>query len=207
MAIKDAEPIEALAALAPEEGQRRRFTRQEYHAMVDAGILDEDSRVELIEGTIIEMSPIRAPHSGAVNRLNALLQARLGGQVIVSVQNPFASGEYSEPQPDVCLLKVKSDFYSTEHPLPSDILLAIEVADTSLRYDRNVKMPLYASWGIAEAWIVNVSAGSLEVYRDPHADGYRSLMKLSAGDAVSPLAFPDVTLDVAAILPSAEEAK
>ena len=175
--------------------------------MVDAGILDEDSRVELIEGEIIEMSPINPPHAGTVAKLTELFLVRLAGKAIVTSQNPFTIGDLSEPQPDVILARYQADYYSRAHPTPQDILLVVEVSQATLRYDRGRKVRLYGAAGVPEYWIVNLVDNTLEVYRQPAADGYSLLQKFKPGDAVAPLAFPDVTLDVAAILPLVEEKK
>ncbi len=120
--------------------------------MAEVGLLSEDSRVELIEGEIIEMSPIGSTHGGTVNRSSKLLHRELDDIAIVSVQNPVHIDDFSEPQPDLALLKPRKDFYSNSHPTPEDVLVVIEVADASVYYDRNVKPPLYARAGIPEAW-------------------------------------------------------
>jgi len=120
---------------------RHRFTVEEYHRMGQAGILSEDDRVELIEGEIVEMAPVGSRHAACVKRLNALLSRRAGGRALVSVQDPIRLGEHSEPQPDLALLKPREDFYAAAHPGPEDVLLVIEVAETSLEYDREVKLP------------------------------------------------------------------
>lgn len=195
MAIKDPPQVSAPAH------ERYRFTRREYYALVEAGVLTEDSPVELIRGDIAVMSPINPVHASAVDRLTAVFSAAFAGRAMVRVQNPFVIGDDTEPQPDVILVKPRADYYAAAHPGPNDLLLAVEVANTSLRYDREVKMPLYAASGLAEVWLLNLSDNVLEVYREPGPKGYRSLQRLSPGDQVSPLAFPDLTLPVAALLP------
>lgn len=202
MAVKEAEPNEALAQV---EGHRHRFTRREYHAMVEAGILTEDSRVELIEGEIIEMSPINPPHASTVVKLTELFVVRLAGKAIVTSQNPFTIGAMSEPQPDVILARHRMDYYSHAHPTPEDILLVVEVAQATLRYDRGRKARLYGAAGLAEYWIVNLVDNTVDVHREPGPKGYGSVKSFKPGDTLSPLAFPDVTLDVAAILPPVED--
>lgn len=129
---------------------RRKFTVDQYHKMVDSGILKEDDRVELIRGDIIEMSPISTKHAACVRGFNNMLGQRLGNRVIVSVQNPVVLDNKSEPQPDVALLKPRDDFYATAHPQPQDIFLLIEVADSTILYDREEKIPLYAEANIIE---------------------------------------------------------
>lgn len=179
---------------------RHRFTIDEYHRMGDAGIFHEDSRVELIEGDVVHMCPIGTRHTGGVNRLNALFTRRLGGRVVVSVQNPVILDDYSEPQPDLTVLAFRSDYYEGAHPRPSDTLLAIEVADSSLSYDRNVKSKLYARKHIRELWIVDVVGRALDVYRRPAASGYREHERLVRGKRVAMRAFPRVFFRVADVL-------
>ena len=128
--------------------ERRYFTVSEYDRMIEAGILTKDDRVELIEGEIIKMAPINSRHAACVNRLNRLLNRKAGKVAIVSVQNPIHLGEYSEPEPDLALLRPRDDFYAQSHPKPKDMLLAVEVADSSAAKDRNLKVPLFARAGI-----------------------------------------------------------
>lgn len=185
----------------PVQVLRRRFTVDEYYRMAEADILHEDDRVELIEGEIVEMAPIGSRHASCVKRLNSLLSQRLRDQVLISVQDPIRLGEHSEPQPDITLLLPRSDFYSGAHPGAADVLLAVEVADTSVEYDREAKAPLYARSGIRETWLVDLDAGVVEVYRDPSPQGYRQTQRLKPGDHLAPEAFPQVLLPVADILP------
>jgi Uma2 family endonuclease len=181
--------------------QHRLFTVEEYEQMAAAGILGEDDGVELIEGEIIEMSPISVPHAVCVKKLNRLFTGRLGDRVIVGVQDPIRLDDRSEPQPDIVLLRPRSDFYAQGHPEPEDIILVIEVAETSVEYDREVKMLMYARAGIEEAWLINLRRGSMEVYRRPTMNGYTEMMHLRPGDTISPLAFPELVLNVSDILP------
>jgi Uma2 family endonuclease len=179
---------------------RRPFTVAEYHTMLDAGILTEDDRVELIEGEIVQMTPIGSPHAGQVNRLTRTLVRALGERGVVTVQNPVTLNDLSEPQPDLTVLRPRGDDYAGAHPAPDDVLLLIEVADTSLAYDRQVKLPLYARCGIPEVWILAVQNAVLEVHRSPAGAVYVEIQQLRAGDTVTPLAFPEVTFEVAALL-------
>lgn len=179
---------------------RRRFTVDEYHRMGETGVLAPEERVELLDGEVVEMSPIGSPHAGCVMRLNRLLQQRFGDVALVSVQGPTVADEYSEPEPDLMLLRIRQDYYSSSHPTPDDILLLIEVADTSLAKDRRVKMPLYARDGVAEAWIVDLVHQRLLVYREPEATGYKVFRTLSRRETISPLAFPGRQVAVAEIL-------
>ena len=178
-----------------------RFTVDEYHRMGEVGIFLEDDRVELLAGEIVEMSPIGPLHAGTVDRLTALFLSRLGGEVIVRVQNPLLlRAEDSEPQPDVTLLRPRPDFYTRSHPEAQDVYLVIEVADTSVEADRDVKFPIYARAGVPEAWLLDVTTERLEVYRHPTPDGYQDIHSLQRGESVAPPAFPDLALTVDALL-------
>lgn len=147
--------------------QRRRFDVEEYHRMAEAGILSEDDRVELIDGEIVEMSPIGSAHQAVVDRLTRMLVNFAAQNYIVRPQGPIRLDEHGEPQPDLSLLRYREDFYEREHPGPRDTLLLIEVSETSLEYDRSVKLPLYAGAEVPEVWIVDLAAGRIEIYADP----------------------------------------
>jgi len=175
---------------------RRKFTVDQYHKMVDSGILKEDDRVELIRGEIIEMSPIGTKHAACVNRLVNLLVQLLGKRAIVAAQNPVVLNNNSEPQPDVALLKPRNDFYATAHPQPQDIFLLIEVADSTILYDREEKIPLYAEANIIEVWLVDINEEIVEVYQQPTAAGYHHLQKLASGQTLSIPSFSDVSITV-----------
>jgi Uma2 family endonuclease len=184
----------------PVQVLRRRFTVDEYYRMAEAGILHEDDRVELIEGEIVEMAPIGSRHASCVDRLAQLFFAHLSGRAIIRVQSPIRLGEHSEPQPDITLLLPRADFYSGAHPSAADVLLAVEVADTSVEYDREAKVPLYARSGIRETWLVDLDAGVVEVYQAPSPQGYLQTQRLKPGDHLAPEAFPQVLLPLADIL-------
>ena len=179
---------------------RRRFTVDEYHWMGHVGILGEDDRIELLEGEIVEMAPIGSRHQGTVNRLTELLSSRVSDWALVSVQGPVCLAGDSEPQPDLMLLRRRADFYATAHPGPNDVLLLVEVSDTSLEYDREVKVPLHARHGIVEVWLVGLEAGVVEVYRGPTAQGYQEVSQLLRGQSVSSGALPGLELAVDEIL-------
>ena len=167
--------------------------------MGEVGILGED--VELIGGQIVVREPIGPYHAGTVNRLIRLWTSRLGDRTVVQAQNPIElAAEDSEPQPDIALLRPRADFYTTAHPVADDVLLVIEVGDTSLRLDRRLKLPLYARARIAEAWVVDLNAGRLEIHRAPAAAEYRDVRVLTRGDVVAPLAFPDLEITLADVL-------
>lgn len=157
----------------PVQLQRRLLTVAEYHTMIDAGILTESDRLELLNGEIIYMSPVGNPHIGCVNWLNTILNQKLAGQVIISVQNPIAMGRMSEPEPDIAICKLQDDFYRTKKAQASDIFLVIEVADSSLSTDREVKLPIYATAGIPVYWIVNLTDQQIEVYHTPDEGIYK----------------------------------
>src|SRR5207247_3212709 len=142
----------------------RRFTVDEYYRMAETGILAEDDRVELLDGEIVEMSPIGPRHAATVTRLDHLFNRLVGDRAIVRAQNPVRLDGYSEPEPDIALVTPRADFYRAEHPTPRDILLIVEVADTSLRYDRHTKLPGYARAGVPEAWLVDLTADRVERY-------------------------------------------
>jgi Uma2 family endonuclease len=179
---------------------RHRFSVEDYHRMAQAGILSEDDRVELIEGEVVQMAPIGPRHAAQVARLSALLHEASKGRAILWTQNPVRLGEHSEPQPDLALLRPRADYYATAHPTAADVLLVVEVAETSADYDRQLKLPLYARHGIPEAWLVDLERTRVEVYRRPTAEGYGEVMTLGTGDALSPLALPDVSLPLSEVL-------
>jgi Uma2 family endonuclease len=179
---------------------RRRFTIEEYYLMAKAGILGEDDRVELIDGEIVEMAPIGSYHASRVKRLIQLLSQQVGSRAIVSAQDPVRLAEHSEPQPDIALLRPRDDFYASAHPGPADVLLIIEVADTSADYVRQVKAPLYARAGIPEYWLVDLAGQRIEVYRDPSAGEYRQVRLVRRGERLSPEALPSLELSSSDIL-------
>lgn len=154
--------------------RRRRFTVDEYYRMAEAGILHEDDRVELIEGELIEMSPIGSEHAGCVDALGTLFHERLGSLVHVRIQNPVRLSQRLEPEPDVALLRPRADRYRDSHPGAADILLLIEVADTSLAYDKRTKLRLYAREGVPETWIVDLGGSRVEAHRRPETGATRS---------------------------------
>ncbi len=198
--------IEPLARRNPEPKEPsagvglRLFTTAEYHAMAEAGIFAEDERIELIGGEIVRMTPIGSQHAGCVKSLNRLLIRGLGDRALVGVQDPIFLDDVSEPQPDVAVLRSRDDSYRSAHPRPADVLLVVEVADSSLQYDRTVKLPHYAKAGIPEAWLVRLGDSSIEVHSNPAATGYQEMRTLHAGDNLSPQAFPDLVLPVGEIL-------
>jgi Uma2 family endonuclease len=175
---------------------RRQFTVTEYQRMAETGILHEDDRVELIDGEIFEMSPIGSRHVACVNRLLASVSQQVGQTVIVSVQNPIQLTDYAEPQPDLVLLRAQPDFYAEALPTPLDVLLLIEVADTSLEYDRDVKIPRYALANIPEVWLVDVENETVIVYTRPSTSGYQTVQQFEAGKVIRATMVPSVEVAV-----------
>lgn len=179
---------------------RRRFTTDEYEQIVAAGVFAEDDRVELVDGEIIEMSPLGPRHSACIDRLTELLVPLVKGLAIVRVQSPIRLSKYSEPQPDVTLLQWRTDYYTNGHPEPEDVLLLIEVADSSLVYDRDVKLPLYARAGVQEVWLVALLQQTVTVYRAPSETGYGESHEARRGETIAPLTLPEAGVAVESIL-------
>jgi Uma2 family endonuclease len=179
---------------------RRLFTVEEFHRMGKAGVFSEDDRVELLEGEIVQMTPIGSRHAACVDRLNRLFSQRVGERAIVRVQNPVRLDEQSEPQPDLALLKPRPDFYAQANPVPADVLLLIEVAETSADMDREAKLPLYARSGVFEVWLVDLSAERVEVHRKPAPHGYQERRTVARGQHLAPQALSDLVLSVDAVL-------
>lgn len=175
------------------------FSVTEYHRMAETGILREDDRVELLRGRIVEMSPIGSEHGGAVNFFVRALRP-LEDHAVLTFQNALRIDETTEPQPDVMVLKPREDLYRSQLPGPDDVLLLIEVADSSRSYDRSVKLPLYAEAGIVEVWVVDLVDRVVEVHRKPQKGRYGSHDTFGPGDTVHCAAFPDVDVSVRGIL-------
>jgi Uma2 family endonuclease len=182
------------------EVTKKLFTVEEYYRMAEVGILTPQDRVELIEGEIIEMSPIGDRHAGCVNRATRLFIAALGTRVVVSVQNPLQLSDFTEPEPDVVVLKPRGDDYTSKKVRGEDALLVVEVAETTLSYDRGVKVPLYARAGVPEVWVENLKNNTLLVYRDPDGGNYKTSLVLRSGDTVSPVTLPDLVIQIDELL-------
>ena len=181
---------------ADETMNRHRFSTDDYHRMGEAGILGPDDRVELIEGEIIRMAPIGGPHVGIVNTLATLFARQLFGRAVVSVQNPVVLPPYSEPQPDLALLKWEM-FKQPLVPGAADVLLVVEVAQSSLTYDRDIKVGVYARHGIPETWLIDVANRTTHVFRNPTTEGYRDAFGATPADTIAPQLLPDVTIALA----------
>ncbi len=178
---------------------RRRFTVEEYCAMIDAGILAEDERLELLDGEIYVMPPTGEPHEFGTDLFNRELTHRLYDRALVRVQNSIRLSDYGLPEPDIAVVRFRGD-YHRNRPTPADVLLVIEVADSSLRRDRELKLPHYAAAGIPEVWIANVPARQVEAFHDPVDGVYQSRRIVPADGQISPRAFPDVVLTVGEFL-------
>src|SRR5437899_6671746 len=175
------------------------FTVSEFERMAETGILSENDRVELIEGEIIEMSPIGKSHAACVDRFTRLL-SRLDNKVILRVQGPIQLDDYSEPQPDLTLLRHRDDFYAGSLPRPADVLLVIEVADSTLDYDRFMKLPAYARAGIPEAWLANLPADRIEIYAEPVDGAYTVIKHATRGEVIQSSSIEQLRLNVDDIL-------
>lgn len=180
---------------------RRLFSVIEYDRMISAGVFSADDRLELIDGEIVEMSPIGTRHAACVCKLTQCFSSRLGDRALLSVQNPVEIGGWSKPQPDIVLLAPKTDYYVSESPTPKDLLLLVEVADTSRDFDTRVKLPLYANGDVTEVWLIDLTAEEIAVCTQPIEGSYHSRRSFRRGDAITPTRFPDVSFPVDDLLP------
>jgi Uma2 family endonuclease len=201
MATATARSLAAAAAATATALSPHRFTVAEYYRMLEAGILHEDDRVELIDGRVVAMSPMGPPHAAAVDKAGYVLRAAVGARALVRDQKPLALDEYDEPEPDLAVVRPRADFYAGGHPGAGEVLLLVEVAESSLNYDRYAKATLYAAAGISEMWVVNLRERVLEVHREPGPAGYVVSQVYRPRERVTPLAFPDLELTVADLLP------
>jgi Uma2 family endonuclease len=184
------------------EIQPHLFTVTEYRKLSEAGILDPDRRTELLEGVIYDMPAALPPHAFTVGKLGRILSRGIDETYWISIQNPTRLNVRSQPEPDILIAIGPEQRYHRFHPESGDILLVVEVSDTTYLKDRNLKLPIYARAGIPEVWIVNLSAGRIEVFRDPVDGEYRQVFTVERDGTVSPAAFPDLVIRVAEILPS-----
>lgn len=179
--------------------RNHRYNVGEYYRMAEAGILDEDSRVELIEGEVIDMPPIGTWHAGLTAKIQNSLGRAVGEKAIVWTQNPVRLNDFSEPVPDIALLRPRADFYTKAHPVPADVLLLVEVSDSTLKYDRTIKLPLYARHGIPEVWLVNGAGREVTVHRQPQAGAYTDIRYLTGEESVALVALPEIRVDLAGL--------
>ncbi len=175
---------------------RFKLTVEQYHRMAELGILREDERVELLDGELIAMPAIGSLHGGLVSRLTRLLVQRGGDRVVVSPQNSLILSDVSEPQPDFAVLQWRADDYTSRTPAAANALLVIEVSDSTLRYDRDVKRRFYAEAGVREFWVIDVHARQILVHRDPAGQLYRSAQTLTVGDTAVCQALPQISIGV-----------
>jgi Uma2 family endonuclease len=183
---------------AREEVRRRRFTADEYHRMGEAGILRDDERVELIEGEIVEMNPIGGRHAACVRALTRSLGRSLGDELLLDVQNPIRLNGSLEPQPDLAVVRARD--YRKSLPGPEDVVLVIEVSDTTLGYDRNVKLPSYARAGIREAWIVDHQGEAVERHNDRSEEGYRRMERVGPERSLASEMLPNLIIQTNAVI-------
>lgn len=184
--------------------KNRKFTVAEYYRMAEVGILQLDERVELIDGAIVEMAPIGKAHASGVKKANRLFSQGLARQITVGVQDPVDLGTYAELQPDLSILRFREDAYARFHPRPEDILLIIEVSDTTLAHDREVKVAIYGRAGVPETWILNLAEDCLERFWEPGPEGYARRSIHRRGEKIRPVALPDWEVAVEDLLPSLE---
>ena len=180
----------------------RRFSVAEYYAMAQTGILPDNERVELIDGVIIEMAPMGNRHRATVTRLNRVFSGNLGERAIVQIQSSITLDDQTMPEPDLAVLRERVDFYEAQSPGPEDVLLLIEVADTSVEYDRNDKLPRYARAGIPEVWLTVLPDNVVEMYTEPTENGYRVTRRMRTGDVLRPGCFEDIEIPVEAVIPA-----
>jgi Uma2 family endonuclease len=179
---------------------RRLFTVDQFHQMGAAGIFSEDDRVELLAGEIVDLTPIESRHAACVSRLTHVFAPHAGEAFLLRIHDPLQLDDYSEPQPDVAVVKARPNFYRDAHPRPADVLLLIEVADTSVEIDRAEKIPLYAASGVPEVWIVDLNAGHVDVYRDPTRNGYLKHETVVRGGSLRPAALSQVELSADSLI-------
>jgi Uma2 family endonuclease len=179
---------------------RKLFTTTDYHRMIEAGVFTEDDRVELIDGKIIEMFAIGPRHAACVDRLAEFLRDKVRKLAIVRVQNPVQLNEYSELEPDIALLKRRADFYAQDHPTSADVLIAIEVSDTSVEKDRELKLPAYARAAISEVWLVDLLSERVEIHTQPEQGVYREVRIVLRGNKVVSRAIPQLKLNADDVL-------
>jgi Uma2 family endonuclease len=181
--------------------ERTRISADRYQKMVETGVLTQYDRVELIDGDMLNMAPIGLNHSAVADRLTKLLVLSAGDSAIVSPGRSLKLGEYSVPQPDLMLLKLREDFYAAQIPMAPDVLLLVEVSDISLAYDQSTKRALYARYGVEEYWVVDVQGERVFVYSEPAGEGYARVVECTAADIVSPRAVPVVQIQVGTLFP------
>ena len=182
------------------EATKKLFTVDDYYKMVDAGILQNGERTELIDGEIIELSAMGARHAAVVTQFTDVLVPLFKGKALLRPQLPLRLNQFNEPQPDIVLLKPRQDRYASRHPGPADVFLVVEISDSSLKYDRDVKLHIYAAARLPEVWIADLAGDALLVYRDPSRQSYTTSLSFRRGDSLSCLRFPEIQLTVDDVL-------
>ena len=180
--------------------RRKKFRVAEFHEMMKAGFLLEDSTTEIIEGELIDKMGIGSRHAGTVNKLSRIMTVRIGEKAVVAIQNPVYLNEWNEPLPDISILKPREDFYTESNPTPEDVLLVVEVSDSTVEYDREVKKTLYAQAGIIEFWLVNLKQKVVEVHTQPENESYRQTRLFGQGEVLQPENLTDLKINVEEIL-------
>ena len=180
--------------------RRHRLTVAQYQRMGEAGVLGPGDRVELIEGELVDMAPIGTRHASTVKRLNQIFSAAVGAHGIVAVQDPLRLDDHSEPEPDLMLLRPRDDFYAAAHPVPADVLLLVEVSESTARYDREIKVPLYARHGVPEVWVVDLDERTLRIYGAPLAGAYTRVSATTTPGVLAPALLPELRIDLAPLL-------
>jgi len=188
--------MSAITATLP----HRKFTVDEYHYFIEQGVFKPEERIELWEGEFIEMSPIGKRHAACVNYLIEFLRDVLEKTVIISPQNPIVLNDFSEPQPDICILQRRDDFYRNTSAMANDVLLVMEVADTTVKYDRDIKFPRYAANGIKEAWLIDLENNRVEIHSEPNEMGYSLIKLLHRGQQAESTVLPQIKILVEEIL-------
>jgi len=178
----------------------KRFRVEDFRKMTEVGILPEESGWEVIDGFLIDKMSIGSRHASTVKRLNKIFTNLVGNATIISVQDPIQIDDYNEPEPDIAILEPREDFYEKNHPLPQDVLLLIEVSDSTIEYDRGVKKTLYAEAGITEYWLVSLQANTIEVYSQPKNGNYRLARILESGETIEAVAVKNLKLQIDEIL-------
>ena len=197
--------VPAATPSPPPTRERRKFTVAEYYRMAEVGILKPDERVELIEGDILVMAPIGPGHSGSVDISNEIFLVPARGRYHVRIQNPLRLDDGSEPEPDIALVRPRADRYTRSHPTPADVLLVVEIADSSLEYDRNVKAHLYGRNGAPETWVKNLPEDCIERFTEPGPEGYATHTVHRRGETLAPVLLPNLELAVDDLLPPVVE--
>jgi Uma2 family endonuclease len=178
------------------EVTKKLFTVNDYYSMAEAGIIGPDERVELVEGEIIQMSPIGHRHGVRVVRASTMFFEAFGRKAVISTQGTLRLNKRTEFEPDLVVFKPRADFYASGRAKPADVLLVVEMADSSLSSDRKIKIPLYAASGIPEVWIQDIENDLLLVYRDPREENYATSLELQRNESVSPNAFPEIRFSI-----------